>query len=328
MPSARYRQLEANEATAEGTRGARGVHHVVRNLLRGHQDCRGVRQDQQRRGGSGDQPQRRQRGARPGRRDHGGAAVGARGARHRWRSLAFSRLQGDRRDVQDRPTSSGSSATCCWHRRCGLQDKWYADYKSGIAAIERRDAGAARARCPCSKSVLFNAAKLPMARCRGDGQGRRGQHVARRSRSQGSGERRTQLGQAASAQLDTMLDETTELLEPKLAREAEADFGTSTMVLIGLLIVRPPLPTGCDLDRARHHPRPQPRQAGGHGGPIGDLDQRVEIKSNDEIKEPGRYGQLMTDNIKASPPWPTRSPMATSAPSPRSSRIVTCSASR
>jgi methyl-accepting chemotaxis protein len=116
-----------------------------------------------------------------------------------------------------------------------LQEKWYGDYKNGLAAIEA-EMPALQGKLPMLEVGLFNAAKTAYAGMVAAMDKAVGLSISRADlKAEEATYAAAELRGTADAQLEAMIEENKDLLD-EAAVEAEADFATSSMVLLGLLI--------------------------------------------------------------------------------------------
>jgi methyl-accepting chemotaxis protein len=181
-----------------------------------------------------------------------------------------------------------------------LQDKWHADYVTGIQAITDQMPVLQRT-VPMSEAGLVAAAKtayegmvaamdkaVNLSITRADLQATQAVDAA------------AVLRRDADAQLDAMIAHNNELLQASDAA-ADATFQNGSMLLIGLLIgsalIAGIAATWIVLGISRGLNRVKQVV---NAVAVGDLDQRVEIKSDDEIKDLVDTVNVMTENLRAS----------------------------
>ena len=181
-----------------------------------------------------------------------------------------------------------------------LQEKWFADYTAGIAAIGDAMPGLQRV-VPASDASLVAAAQAAYA-----------EMVAAMDKAVALSRTRADLAaieavdaaaalrRDADGMLKSMIEHNREMLKQANA-DADTTFQNGSMLLIGLLIgsalIAGIAATWIVLGISR-----------GLNGvkqvvnavAVGDLDQRVEIKSNDEIKDLVDTVNVMTENLRAS----------------------------
>lgn len=180
-----------------------------------------------------------------------------------------------------------------------LQEKWHADYVTGIAAIA--DQMPTLQRAAASEAQLLT-----------DSQAAYAEMVAAMDKAMAVSMTRADLTAIAAvdaaailrrdadAILKTMIDHNSKALTDAVT-EAESSFQTSTMILIGLLlgsaIIAGIAATWIVLGISRGLNRVKQVVT---AVSVGDLDQRVEIKSNDEIKDLIDTVNVMTENLRTS----------------------------
>ncbi|MCR6635885.1 methyl-accepting chemotaxis protein [Devosia sp.] len=181
-----------------------------------------------------------------------------------------------------------------------LQDKWHTDYLDGVAAIASQMPTLGRA-LPASEAGLFGAVQaayeemvlamdkaVAMSITRADLLATEQVDAANAIRLE------------AVAILDTMIQTNRDALRDGVL-QANATYQNSMMLLLGLLvgsaIIAGVAATWIVLGISRGLNRVKQVV---NGVAIGDLDQRVEIKSNDEIKDLVDTVNVMTDNLRAS----------------------------
>ncbi|KKB77898.1 hypothetical protein VW35_14115 [Devosia soli] len=181
-----------------------------------------------------------------------------------------------------------------------LQEKWHADYVSGIAAIKdempalRRAVPAADANLVAAAEAAYSdmvnamdkAVAMSLTRADLDATEKNGIAAALRT--------------DADAILQGMIDHNRTLLS-EAAAGANTLYQTSLTLLIGLLVgsalIAAIAATWIVLGISRGLNKVKQVVS---AVSIGDLDQRVEIKSNDEIKDLVDTVNVMTDNLRAS----------------------------
>ncbi|MBO9590131.1 methyl-accepting chemotaxis protein [Devosia sp.] len=181
-----------------------------------------------------------------------------------------------------------------------LQEKWHTDYRDGLAAIEQqmpvlgRTLGAGDAGLFAAVDVAYDemvvamdkAVAMSITRADLDAAGRIDAANAIRIE--------------ATTMLQAMIDHNRTLLADA-ATQASATYQTSLMLLLGLLVgsalIAGIAATWIVMGISRGLNRVKQVV---NGVAIGDLDQRVEIKSNDEIKDLVDTVNVMTDNLRAS----------------------------
>lgn len=180
------------------------------------------------------------------------------------------------------------------------QDEWYSDYKTGIADVSALFPNLQRAASPAEQPLVSNAeaafaelvtamdSAVELAMSKSD-------YFAEQKSEEAATVRR-----AASETLGNMLARNKELME-EAAAQADQLFSTSLTLLIGLLIgsvlIAALAATWIVLGISRGLKKVSQVVS---AVSIGDLDQRVEIKSNDEIKDLVDTVNVMTDNLRAS----------------------------
>src|SRR5690606_8769463 len=181
-----------------------------------------------------------------------------------------------------------------------LQEQWHTDYLDGIAAIGRQMPVLGRS-IPATEAGLFDTAEAAY-----------GEMVAAMDKAVAMSMTRADLLAAdrvdaaneirieATAMLQAMIDHNRALLA-EAAAEANATYQTSMTLLIGLLIgsaiIAGLAATWIVMGISRGLNRVKQVV---NAVAIGDLDQRVEIRSNDEIKDLVDTVNVMTDNLRAS----------------------------
>ena len=181
-----------------------------------------------------------------------------------------------------------------------LQDKWHADYVDGIAAIAgnmpnlRRAVTSAEAGLVSNAEAAYEAMVAAMDKAV-EASMTRGDLAAMKAADHAA-----ELRDITNDDLQGMVD-TTRTMLANSAAEANATYQNSMMVLIGLLvgsaIIAGLAATWIVLGISRGLNRVKQVV---NGVAIGDLDQRVEIKSDDEIKDLVDTVNVMTDNLRAS----------------------------
>ncbi|WP_160194634.1 methyl-accepting chemotaxis protein [Devosia riboflavina] len=181
-----------------------------------------------------------------------------------------------------------------------LQEKWHADYVSGLAAIAdsmpalRRAVSGAEASLVAEAETAYAAMVAAMDKAVAMSM-TRADLTATMAADEASVLRRE-----ADATLQGMID-TTRTLLAQAAADAGATYQNSLMLLIGLLVgsalIAGIAATWIVMGISRGLTRVKQVV---NGVAIGDLDQRVEIKSNDEIKDLVDTVNVMTDNLRAS----------------------------
>ncbi|WP_082561294.1 methyl-accepting chemotaxis protein [Devosia sp. Root685] len=181
-----------------------------------------------------------------------------------------------------------------------LQEQWHADYLEGLASIAQQMPVLARS-IPASETTLLNTAEAAY-----------GEMVAAMDKAVAMSMTRADLLAAsrvdaantvrieATAMLQAMIDHNRALLTGA-ATEADATYQNSMVLLIGLLIgsavIAGIAATWIVMGISRGLNRVKQVV---NGVAIGDLDQRVDIKSDDEIKDLVDTVNVMTDNLRAS----------------------------
>jgi methyl-accepting chemotaxis protein len=181
-----------------------------------------------------------------------------------------------------------------------LQEKWHTDYLNGLAAITEQMPDLQRA-VPVSETALVAAAQAAY-----------GEMVTAMDKAIALSTTRADLAaieavdaaaelrRDADAMLKSMIENNRTMLADA-ATEAQTTFQTSLMLLIGLLvgsaIIAGAAATWIVIGISRGLNRVKQVVT---AVSIGDLDQRVEIKSNDEIKDLVDTVNVMTGNLKAS----------------------------
>ncbi|PXA99014.1 methyl-accepting chemotaxis protein [Nostoc sp. 3335mG] len=181
-----------------------------------------------------------------------------------------------------------------------LQEKWHADYVTGIAAISD-EMPALRRAVPAADGALVTAAESAYAAM-----------VAAMDKAVATSMTRADLAalqsvetaatvrRDADAMLQGMIDHNRELLS-EAAAEANATYQTSMTLLISLLvgsaIIAALAATWIVMGISRGLTRVRQVVT---AVSVGDLEQRVEIKSNDEIKDLVDTVNVMTENLRAS----------------------------
>ncbi|RYE56723.1 MAG: HAMP domain-containing protein, partial [Hyphomicrobiales bacterium] len=181
-----------------------------------------------------------------------------------------------------------------------LQEKWHTDYVDGLTAIAQQMPVFGRS-LPASDAPLFNTAEaayaemvaamdkaVAMSMTRAD--------LLAAGRVDGANEIRIE----ATAMLQAMIDHNRALLAESAA-QANTTYQTSMTLLLALLVgsalIAGIAATWIVMGISRGLSRV--RQVV-NAVAIGDLEQRVEIKSNDEIKDLVDTVNVMTDNLRAS----------------------------
>ena len=181
-----------------------------------------------------------------------------------------------------------------------LQEKWFADYTAGIAAISDAMPGLQRI-VPASDTSLVAAAQaaytemvaamdkaVALSRTRADLAAIEAVEAA------------ANLRRDADGMLKSMIEHNRQLLQQADA-DADATFQNGSMLLIGLLVgsalIAGIAATWIVLGISRGLNRVKTVV---NAVAVGDLDQRVEIKSNDEIKDLVDTVNVMTENLRAS----------------------------
>ncbi|MDV3252749.1 MCP four helix bundle domain-containing protein [Devosia sp. BK] len=180
------------------------------------------------------------------------------------------------------------------------QDEWYNDYKTGIAEVGTLFPNLQRTVSPAEQPLVANAeaafaelvtamdSAVEMAITKSD-------YFAQQKSEEAATVRR-----AASETLGNMLARNKELME-EASVQADQLYNSSLTLLIGLLIgsalIAGIAATVIVLGISRGLNKVKQVVS---AVSIGDLDQRVEIKSNDEIKDLVDTVNVMTDNLRAS----------------------------
>ncbi len=181
-----------------------------------------------------------------------------------------------------------------------LQEKWFVDYTAGLAAIDEAMPVLQRA-VPASDAGLVATAKVGYA-----------EMVAAMDKAVALSRTRADLAaitavdgaavlrRDADGMLMSMIDNNKELLD-RADADADATFQNGSLLLIGLLIgsalIAGIAATWIVLGISRGLNRVKTVV---NAVAVGDLDQRVEIKSNDEIKDLVDTVNVMTENLRAS----------------------------
>ena len=179
-----------------------------------------------------------------------------------------------------------------------LQDQWHADYMTGVADISSNMPALRRA-VPATEAALVNAAEtaytnmvaamdkaVAMSMTRAD--------LAASTAADEAGE----TGREADGILQGMIDQTRDMLAESAA-EANSLYQTSLMVLIGLLvgsaIIAGLAAAWIVLGISKGLNRVKVALT---AASLGDLDQKVEVTSNDEIKDLVDTVNSLTDSLR------------------------------